>query len=308
VHARAAATALAVAAAAAGCGSGGSDAPPPRPDGQAHGSHAVKRASPAICGRLRVSREGAVRAGQATELSGLALSRRRPGVLWTHNDSGDGPRVLGLRADGSLVADVAIAGAQAEDWEDVAVRGDHLYVADIGDNDRERAEVVVYRLREPAPGQTTSAPAEALRLRYPGRPHDAETLLVDPRGGGLALVTKDVSGESGVYVAPRPSATAVTTLRRAGTLHLGLGGLASAGDVSADGRVIAVRTYTGFVAWARRPGDSLARAMRRRPCAGRTSLAREGQGETLALTAHGRAFLTVPEGHDPIIRRYAATR
>jgi hypothetical protein len=36
------------------------------------------------------------------------------------------------------------------------------------------------------------------------------------------------------------------------------------------------------------------------------SLAGAGQGEALALTADGRAFLTVPEGGNPVIRRYAA--
>jgi hypothetical protein len=45
--------------------------------------------------------------------------------------------------------------------------------------------------------------------------------------------------------------------------------------------------------------------MRRTPCAGHVSLAREGQGEALALSAHGRSFLTVPEGLNPVIRRYA---
>jgi hypothetical protein len=291
--------AVLLAAAAAGCGGDGADhrdVPP----------HGARRTRPAICGRLHERRTGTVRAAQATELSGLVLSRDRPGVLWAHNDSGDRPRVLALRADGTLLGDVAITGAQATDWEDIAARGDRLYLADIGDNGRERDGVVVYRVPEPAPGAQASAPATALRLRYPDRPHDAETLLVDPRSGTLAIVTKSLAGDSGVYVAAHPSATAVTTLRRVARLHLGIGGLATGGDVSADGRVIAVRTYTGFVAWERRRGDSLARALRRTPCAGRVSLAREGQGEALALTADGRAFLTVPEGENPVIRRYAA--
>jgi hypothetical protein len=300
--------ALAAAAAVlafAGCGGVGAGAPPPGPDGQARGVHAAKRVTPAICGRLTARRTGTVHASEATELSGLVASRRRPGVLWTHNDSGDAPRALAVRASGKLVGDVAITGAEANDWEDIAIRGGTLYLADIGDNDARRDDVVVYRVPEPAAGQTTSAPAQALRLRYPDGPHDAETLLVDPRSGTLAIVTKSFAGDSGVYVAAHPSAGATTTLRRAAGLRLGIGGLATAGDVSADGRVIVVRTYTGFVAWERRRGDSLARAMRRTPCAGRVSLAREGQGEALALTADGRAFLTVPEGENPVIRRYA---
>jgi hypothetical protein len=289
----------------AGCGAMGAGAPPPGPDGQAQGVKAAKRVTPAICGRLSVRRTGTIHASQATELSGLVASRRRPGVLWTHNDSGDVPRVLAVRASGRLVGDVAIAGAEATDWEDIAIRGGTLYLADIGDNRSERDDVVVYRVPEPAAGATTSAPAQALRLRYPDGAHDAETLLVDPRSGSLAIVTKAFDGNSGVYVAAHPSATATTTLHRAARLRLGFGGLATAGDVSADGRVIVVRTYTGFVAWERRRGDSLARAMRRIPCAGRVSLASEGQGEALALTANGRAFLTVPEGLNPVIRRYA---
>jgi len=296
--------AIAAVLALAGCGAAGSGAPPPGPDGQAEGVQAAKRVTPAICGRLTVRRTGTIRASQATELSGLVASRRRPGVLWTNNDSGDAPRVLAVRASGKLVGDVAIAGAEATDWEDIALRGGTLYLADIGDNRSERDDVV-YRVPEPAAGVTTSAPAQALRLRYPDGAHDAETLLVDPRSGGLAIVTKDFGGNSGVYVVAHPSATATTTLHRAGRLRLGLGGLATAGDVSADGRVIVVRTYTGFVAWERRRGDSLARAMRRTPCSGRVSLANEGQGEALALTADGGAFLTVPEGLNPVIRRYA---
>jgi hypothetical protein len=298
--------AIAALLALGGCGAAGDGAPPPGPDGQARGVEAAKRVTPAICGRAAVRRTGTIHAGQATELSGLVASRRRPGVLWTHNDSGDAPRILAVRASGKLVGDVAIAGAQAIDWEDIAIRGGTLYLADIGDNDRGRADIVVYRVPEPAAGQTASAPAQALRLRYPDGAHDAETLLVDPRSGTLAIVTKSLDGDSGVYVAAHPGATTVTTLRRAARLRLGIGGLATGGDVSADGRVIAVRTYTGFVAWERRRGDSLARALRRTPCAGRVSLAREGQGEALALTADGRAFLTVPEGESPVIRRYAA--
>jgi hypothetical protein len=297
--------AIATVLALAGCGAAGAGAPPPGPDGQAEGVRAAKRVTPAICGRLTVRRTGTIHAPQATELSGLVASRRRPGVLWTHNDSGDAPRVLAVRASGKLVGDVAIAGAEATDWEDIAIRGGTLYLADIGDNRSERDDVVVYRVPEPPAGATSSAPAQALRLRYPDGAHDAETLLVDPRSGSLAIVTKTVDGNSGVYVAAHPSTTATTTLHRAARLRLGFGGLATAGDVSADGRVIVVRTYTGFVAWERRRGDSLARAMRRTPCAGRVSLTREGQGEALALTANGRAFLTVPEGLNPVIRRYA---
>jgi len=136
---------------------------------------------------------------------------------------------------------------------------------------------------------------------------------VAPRGGELAVVTKQFSGASGVYVARVPAGAiapdaAPLRLRRVATLNLGLGGLATAGDVSADGRVVAVRTYTGYFVWGVAPGGTLAATLKRAPCRGTVGLGDEGQGEALALSAHGGAFFTVPEGTGSAIRRYAAAR
>jgi hypothetical protein len=155
--------------------------------------------------------------------------------------------------------------------------------------------------RVPASG--TTAPATRLQLRYPDGPHDAETLLVDPRSGDIAVVSKELDGRSGVYVARGSS----TTLRRVARLVLGPGAVATGGDISADGRVIAIRTYGSVFAWRRAPGTSLAAALRAQPCVSPTPL-REGQGEALALTRNGRAFFTVPEGVHATIRRYAPVR
>jgi hypothetical protein len=176
-----------------------------------------------------------------------------------------------------------------------------------------RPAVDVYRVAEPSvvgvtPSPGMTAPATRLRLRYPDGAHDAETLLVDPRSGELVIVTKQLDGRSGVYVARRPAATSTTTMRRVATLELGLGGMATGGAVSADGAVIVVRTYTGIVAWSRRPGASLAGTLRRRPCVARASLGGEGQGEAIALNAAGTSFMTVPEGPRAVIRRYLPTR
>jgi hypothetical protein len=258
----------------------------------------------AICGQLRAVRTGTVQTDQAPELSGLVLSRSQPGVLWTHNDSGDRPRVFALRPDGSVLADLDVPGAQAVDWEDIAIRGRTLYLADIGDNARARSTIDVYRVPEPrVPASGTTAPAKRMELRYPDGPHDAETLLVDPRSGQVVVVTKELSGRSGIYVARGSQ----ETLRLAGHIDFGLAGLATGGDVSADGRVIAIRTYGNVFAWRHTPGTSLVAALRRKPCVSPTPL-REGQGEALALTRNGGAFYTVPEGEHATIRRYAPVR
>ena len=258
-----------------------------------------------VCRALRAVVTGAVQTRQARELSGLVASRTQPGVLWAHNDSGDRPRVFALRPDGSVLADLDVPGARAIDWEDIAIRGGDLYLGDIGDNDERRPSIDVYRVAEPhVPADGTTARAARLRLRYPDGPHNAETLLVDPNSGGLTIVTKQLDGRSGVYVAPARSPTATTTLRLAARLRLGAGALVTGGDVSADGSVIAIRTYDSVFAWRRRSGISLAAALRGRPCVSPTRL-RDGQGEALALTRDGGAFFTVPEGVGATIRRYA---
>lgn len=316
------ALAIIVAGTAASCSTGGATG---RAAGTTSGATAPRRAgeaatrAPAICGALTVRRTGVVRAPAATELSGLVLSRRQVGVLWTHNDSGDRPRVFALSSNGALRASFDVAGAQAVDWEDVAIgpgprgTGDQLYLADIGDNAAVRPAVDVYRVAEPSVAGVTATPgitalATRLRLRYPDGAHDAETLLVDPRSGELVIVTKQLDGRSGVYAARRPAATSTTTMRRVATLELGLGGMATGGAVSADGTVIVVRTYTGIVAWSRRAGASLAGTLRRSPCVAPVSLGGEGQGEAIALNAGGTGFMTVPEGPRAVIRRYLPTR
>jgi hypothetical protein len=244
-----------------------------------------------------VTKVGTVDTPAATELSGLALSNS--GVLWTLNDSGDAPRVFALDRKGHLLREVAVTGAEAVDWEDIAVRGRTLYVGDIGDNLAQRPEIVVYRFGEPGPG-IASAAAERIALRYPDGAHDAEALLVDPRTGTIVIVTKDVGGESGVYTATRGG-----ELSKRGTLKLGLGQLVTAGDVSGDGRTIVLRTYDRAFVWTRDRGESVARALIRAPCVADAALLDEGQGESLALTRDGRAFYTVPEGSRPLLRRYA---
>jgi hypothetical protein len=222
------------------------------------------------------------------ELSGLV--RSPAGGFWAHNDSGDGPRVFRLDNQGRIVSEITLNGATAVDWEDIAVRGHTVYVGDIGDNLAQRADIAIYRFTE------GSANATKLTLRYPDGAHDAEALLVDPRNGTPIVVTKDFGGAAGVYVGSK--------LRHAATLKLGLGAAITAGDISADGRTIVLRSSDRAFVWTRRRGESVADALKRDTCVAGADLLKEGQGVSLALTRDGRAFYTVPEGPNPALRRY----
>lgn len=286
--------------AAGGCG--GDDAGPPGGPVTTTARAAPAPPPPAACGRLVVRVSGRLRTPAASELSGLALSRTQPRVLWTHNDSGDAARLLAVTRAGTLLADVTVTGAENVDWEDVAIAGSTLFVADIGDNLARRPSVAVYRVAEPRVPATTTAPATRLSLRYPDGPRDAEALLADPSSGALVIVSKSFDGVAGIYVSRRGA----TTLHRAGAISLGTGEAVTAASLSEDGRTIVLRTYDRAYVWRRARGQSIAAALARRPCTARADLLREGQGEAIALAGNGRAFYTVPEGRTPAIRRYLA--
>jgi hypothetical protein len=138
------------------------------------------------------------------EASGLALSRRTPGILWTFNDSHD-PTIYAIDRDGMRKGQVRVRGVMTRNWEDISAGrcGQRwcLYIADIGDNHMRRADITVYRVPEPKPTDTDTAPAEAFTATYPDGPHDAEGLFVTP-DEGLFLVTKDKP--SVVYRFPQP--------------------------------------------------------------------------------------------------------
>jgi len=275
----------------------------------AGGTKGAAPAKPALCGTdVGVRVTGHVGAPGATELSGLVLSTLRRDLLWSLNDSGNPPTLLGFTGSGRGVGEVTVAGAENFDWEDIAAgRTGTLLVGDIGDNLAQRPTVTVLKVPEPRVGAASVAPTARYELRYPDGARDAEALLFDRSNGALVIVSKSFGPAGGIYVARRPSSRQVTTLRRAGAVKLDEGEAVTAGDVSADGRTIMLRTYDRVFAWRRRPGETVAAALRRRPCAADAGLLGEGQGETLALTRGGRAFYTVPEGPRPALRRYESS-
>ena len=96
--------------------------------------------------------------GMLPEASGLALSTKTPGVLWSMNDSGV-PVVFPLDQMGRVLGRVRITGAEIDNWEDVTVApcgsGSCLYVADTGNGGgTQRNDVVIYRVLEPSPTDT----------------------------------------------------------------------------------------------------------------------------------------------------------
>ena len=107
--------------------------------------------APAPCGYGSTRRFAEVQDRRFKEASGLAASQRWPGIYWALNDSGNAPEVFAMDDQGQSRGTFRVEDAQNVDWEAMQVGpgrdgGSALYVGDIGDNDRERREVVIYRV------------------------------------------------------------------------------------------------------------------------------------------------------------------
>jgi hypothetical protein len=182
------------------------------------------------------------------EASGIVKSRRYPGVYWVHNDSGNRPVLFAVRRDGSLIREFEVAIPNI-DWEDVATDDQgHLYLGEIGNNDRRLPLRAVYRLDEPDPAQARDKPLAVTSASYyrfpPDGRFDAEGLFID--GNRAIVVAKYLDGREAELFAvrlepPAPLLRAVLP-ERVGTLP-GFTEPATGADLSADGRLLAVGSY-----------------------------------------------------------------
>jgi hypothetical protein len=188
------------------------------------------------------------------EASGVAISRQFDGVLWVINDTEPVARVFAIDTAGIVLNEVRVRDARNLDWEDVAVgacaAGHCLYIAEIGDNLHDRETVGFYRVPEPDPGDSVTAPAEWFPFRYPTGPQDAEALFVAP-DETVYVISKGRNRPVTLYRYPPP-------LREDQTLELELlqelsegivqlPDMVTGAGITPDGIVVAVRTY----AWLR---------------------------------------------------------
>jgi hypothetical protein len=152
-----------------------------------------------------------IKDARIAESSGLAVDPNG-NVYWTVNDSGDRGVAYGIGLDGKVQGSLNFR-AEPQDVEAVAVHEDRLYVADIGDNSRQRSSVRVYSFKNPrANGLTVTY--HAYDFRYTDGPHNAETLLVDD-AGRLFIVTK--GRKASIYEAPmKPRRQGINELKRVG--------------------------------------------------------------------------------------------
>lgn len=256
---------------------------------------------------------GTVTINQLQEASGICASRRDHQILWTHND-GDGQNLFALSTNGAhlatfdlnqIVSDVEALASGSGPEPGI----NYLYVGDVGGSGSPgdtRASVRILRLPEPFvdpawatnPRSLAADGVERFTLLYPTGQFDAETLMVDPLTGDVFVVTKQ-PGSARWYRANLNGLTngAAISLEFVSAVAFGV---ASDGNISADGTQLVLRREDFAMLWKRCEAESIASALARRgfsiPVVGPPV---EPNGEGIALRPDSSGYLTISEGNDP---------
>jgi hypothetical protein len=281
---------------------GGADVTVDAADEPGEGSADAGDAGCSACAAYGAVQELAPLPMQLVELSGIAASRRHPGIFYAHNDSGDVARFFALDGEAMIRAELDLHGAVATDWEDIAVgacgAGSCVYIGDIGDNSAVRTQYAIFRVPEPDElddgGRASDVSYESFPFVYPDGPHNAETLLVHPATGRVFVVTKVAGTASTVYELPQPlQAGVVATLVPVGPVSVpASAGLVTSGDFHPCVPRLLLRTYGALFEMTSADGspESLFAAPPMQVPA-----AVEAQGEGVTYSADGRSYFTAGE-------------
>lgn len=231
------------------------------------------------------------------ESSGLASSLLHNGVLYTHEDSKCANVVYMIGVDGSGKGTLELTAQLNRDWEDIAVSRlgtngrPYIFLADIGDNGQRYPYARLYRFPEPVSlAGTQRIRPDSLLFNYPGKPVNAETLLVDPTDGGIYVVSKEKDGAI-LYHIDWPAHHLDTVLAKP-LLRMPFIKI-TGGDISPDGTQIVLRTKQDIIYWRREEGQSLVDAMAMLP--ERLAHRPEHQSEGITFLPDGSGIVTSTE-------------
>lgn len=251
---------------------------------------------------------GTVNIAGLSEASGIAASRNNADVLWTHNDSGDSARIFCIDTRGRILGVYNVTGGNNVDYEDIGIgpgpvtNVSCLYVADIGDNNANRANIVIYQIPEPAvyarqytnPVTVNLKGVRAITLTYPDGARNAEAMFVDPVTGDLFILSK--ASTSRIYTVSKASLDLTNNAALTFVRTLGFN-VPSAAGISPSGNEIIVRQEDFARLWPRANGQSVASAFSGTavaiPVAGLTN--GEPNGEAIGFDGLGNGYFTLSD-------------
>ncbi|MDF2192739.1 hypothetical protein [Paraflavitalea sp. CAU 1676] len=231
-----------------------------------------------------------IKNGMVPEASGIADSKRNAGYLWVEQDRGNPTYIYLLKHDGTLTDSIFIEGSTNQDWEDIFLAGDQLYIGDIGDNLAAYGEYRFYQMTEPALGTKKVSIFKTISFKYADGAHDAEAFLVDPATKDIFVITKQGDNSKIYKIAYPQSYTGWNEAVLIGSLPYT--GVVSA-TLSIDAKEIILKTYNKLYYYTKEPTQSIPAGLSKAPATLDYKL--ELQGEAVTFRVDNKGFYTLSE-------------
>ena len=253
------------------------------------------------------------------EVSGMACSRTTPGYLWAHGDENtdEGKSIIAIRPTGDLVYTVNISGDPGrDDWEDIATGvyngKNYVFIGAIGDNDLAyKDSYYIYYFEEPTiTSGSTTVKVNYIRFGYPdGKAHNTETLMYDNIEQVFYIADKVEGAACSLYRLPFQTNYGTATQKLELVCALGNGkefNTLTGGDISPDGKWMAIKDKETILLWERNGDESLAQTAKRQPVEV-AAYEEEKQGESLAWKDSNTFYTTSDQKKDVPIYQYVRT-
>lgn len=235
------------------------------------------------------------------EASGLVASVKNPGMLWTHNDSGNTADIFLIDSTGDIKCTVHLSGIKNRDWEDITIGTGpeenkvYLYIGEIGDNNAAFEYKFLYRIEEPviaiSVSDTTLTKVDTIKFKLSDGARDTEALMIDPTSKDFYIFSKREQRVN-LYKLTSPLSTTETMTAERVLEKLPFS-LIVAADISEDGTEILVKNYDTVFYWKRVPGESIEETIKRTPET--LPYSPEPQGESIAFSREGDGYYTISE-------------
>jgi hypothetical protein len=235
---------------------------------------------------------GYITSDKISEASGIAVSHINQGILWINNDSGNSATLYAVNAQGSHIATLNISGVTNNDWEDLATfnyQGDnYLLIAATGDNYLKRKKYQLHVVKEPKLNLSdtdiqvfTTKPEWTTNFSYKDQPKDVESVAIDTQNKRVLLLTKrdfphqlyslplipekpqklifaQALSEIPAFPAPLKSRLGIIDV-------MNYSNMPTAMDISTDGSMAVVLTYSSAYLYLKNPSDSWIQTFNQEP-------------------------------------------
>jgi hypothetical protein len=235
------------------------------------------------------------------EASGLVASVVNPGMLWTHNDSGNASDLFLIDTKGEIKCIVHLGDTENRDWEDITIgpgpeKGkNYVYIGEIGDNAAVYNSKFLYRLEEPyipaAVSDTTIRGTAKIEFTLSDGTRDTEALAFDPLSGNYYIFSKRES-QVNLYKLTAPLASGESVVAERVVEKLPFTQIVAL-DISKDGTEILAKNYDHVLYWRRTPGETIEATIVRAPAD--LPYKKEPQGESIAFARDGSGYYTISE-------------